>query len=443
MPATVSVDVDKPIPAKPAPRAAQDAPHARARPVAARGARHRGDRGRGLRDRVAGRLRSRAALRPSRAPASVRSAPGWAGRCFRSLGYAGFLLPLLLARLGRARRSRGRACARGWVPLAGLAVLVLAAAGLLQQTADTFVAQRVTRGGILATGGWVGWALTSGLHDHARPGRHLAAAAGRGAGRRAAASPRRRTRPSCRLAHGARWRRLRRSSAWPGPRRRAWSPSSRRRRSRPSRTPRSRRAAARRRAERAARPADGAGAGLAGDVRLRQGRRAVVPAAAGGPAEGAAGRGAAAHARGAAGQRRDPAPQAAGLRGRRPHRAGEPGPDHHLVRVRAGGRREGQPGREPLRRPGAGAQGGLRAHRGTDSRARHGGDRGAERRSGDRVPARDLRLARSSPSPRASCRWPSARTCTGQPVVADLTAMPHLLDRRRHRQRQVGRPQRA
>ena len=34
---------------------------------------------------------------------------------------------------------------------------------------------------------------------------------------------------------------------------------------------------------------------------------------------------------------------------------------------------------------------------------------------------------RSSPSPRASCRWPSARTCSGQPVVADLTAMPHLL----------------
>src|SRR5262249_13808258 len=87
---------------------------------------------------------------------------GWA--LFRSLGYAGFLLPLLVAAWGFSAFARPRR-ARGWIPLAGIAVLVLAVAGLLQQSAETFVAQRITRGGILATGGWVGWALTSGLQN--------------------------------------------------------------------------------------------------------------------------------------------------------------------------------------------------------------------------------------------------------------------------------------
>ncbi|PYM19639.1 MAG: cell division protein FtsK [Candidatus Rokuibacteriota bacterium] len=85
---------------------------------------------------------------------------GWA--LFRALGYAGFLLPLLLGAWGVAAFVRPK-IARGWVPLAGLGVLLLAAAGILQQSADTFVAERVTRGGILATGGWLGWALTSAL----------------------------------------------------------------------------------------------------------------------------------------------------------------------------------------------------------------------------------------------------------------------------------------
>jgi len=86
---------------------------------------------------------------------------GWA--LFRALGYAGFLLPMLLGTWGAAAFGRLH-IARGWVPLAGLGVLLLAAAGLLQQAADTFVATRVTRGGILATGGWVGWMLTASLH---------------------------------------------------------------------------------------------------------------------------------------------------------------------------------------------------------------------------------------------------------------------------------------
>jgi S-DNA-T family DNA segregation ATPase FtsK/SpoIIIE len=86
---------------------------------------------------------------------------GWA--LFRALGYAGFLLPLLLGAWGAAAFVRPRV-AKGLVPLAGIGVLLFAAAGLLQQAADTFVATRVTRGGILATGGWLGWALSASLH---------------------------------------------------------------------------------------------------------------------------------------------------------------------------------------------------------------------------------------------------------------------------------------
>jgi DNA segregation ATPase FtsK/SpoIIIE, S-DNA-T family len=86
---------------------------------------------------------------------------GWA--LFRVLGYAGFLLPVLIGAWGSAAFVRPRVV-KGWVPLAGLAVLLVAAAGLLQQAADTFVAERVTRGGILAAGGAVGWMLSAALH---------------------------------------------------------------------------------------------------------------------------------------------------------------------------------------------------------------------------------------------------------------------------------------
>jgi len=86
---------------------------------------------------------------------------GW--MLFRVLGYAGFLLPLLLAAWGVAAFVPTHV-AKGWVPITGLGVLLLAAAGLMQQAADTFVASRVTRGGIIATGGWIGWMLSSSLH---------------------------------------------------------------------------------------------------------------------------------------------------------------------------------------------------------------------------------------------------------------------------------------
>jgi DNA segregation ATPase FtsK/SpoIIIE, S-DNA-T family len=103
------------------------------------------------------------AVPPAEQATSVGPVGWWLGWfLFRILGYAGFLVPLLLGAWGVAAFVRPKV-ARGWVPLAGLGVLLLAAAGLLQQAADTFVAERVTRGGILVTGGWVGWVLTTGL----------------------------------------------------------------------------------------------------------------------------------------------------------------------------------------------------------------------------------------------------------------------------------------
>ena len=179
---------------------------------------------------------------------------------------------------------------------------------------------------------------------------------------------------------------------------------------------------------------------MAGDVRLRQARRRGIPAAAGRPAPGAVGHRAQAHARGAAGQRRNLEKEARRLRGRRPHRAGEPRPDHHLLRVRAGGRREGRAGGEPRRRSGPRAEGGQRAHRGPDSRTRHRRRGGAQRRVGHRLPARDLRLrgvrrvqGQAAAGPRQGRQRHAGR---GRPHRDAAPARG-----RRHRQRQVGRPE--
>ena len=78
---------------------------------------------------------------------------GWA--TFQSFGYAGFLLPLLLGAWGASAFLRP-IVVRGWVPLAGLAALLMSAAGLLTQ------ATRVPSGAI--GGGLVGYATTAVLH---------------------------------------------------------------------------------------------------------------------------------------------------------------------------------------------------------------------------------------------------------------------------------------
>jgi DNA segregation ATPase FtsK/SpoIIIE, S-DNA-T family len=78
---------------------------------------------------------------------------GWA--TFQSFGYSGFLLPLLLGAWGASAFLRP-IVVRGWVPLVGLAVLLVSAAGLLTQ------ATRVRTGAI--GGGLIGYATTNVLH---------------------------------------------------------------------------------------------------------------------------------------------------------------------------------------------------------------------------------------------------------------------------------------
>src|SRR5688500_88429 len=105
---------------------------------------------------------------PAVAPSDQQSVVGpvgaWLGWAFfRAFGYAGFLFPLLLGVWGLSAFVKPLV-ARGWVPVAGLAVLLVAATGLLQQTADTFAASVVTRGGVVAAGGFIGWGVGTGLH---------------------------------------------------------------------------------------------------------------------------------------------------------------------------------------------------------------------------------------------------------------------------------------
>jgi len=78
---------------------------------------------------------------------------GWAS--FQSFGYSGFLLPLLLGAWGASAFLRP-IVVRGWVPLVGLAALLVSAAGLLTQ------ATRARSGAI--GGGLVGYAATGALH---------------------------------------------------------------------------------------------------------------------------------------------------------------------------------------------------------------------------------------------------------------------------------------
>jgi len=67
------------------------------------------------------------ALPPSEQATSVGPVGWWLGWfLFRIFGYAGFLLPLLLGGWGVAAFVRPKV-ARGWVPLAGLGVLLVAA----------------------------------------------------------------------------------------------------------------------------------------------------------------------------------------------------------------------------------------------------------------------------------------------------------------------------
>jgi DNA segregation ATPase FtsK/SpoIIIE, S-DNA-T family len=163
MAATVTVESDKPVTPNPRPAAARPKRRRKADP------RRWVREARGIVALVLAGFAvvSLAVFDPSLPPAEQGSPVGpvgwWLGwGLFRALGYAGFLLPLLVGAWGLAAFARPRV-AKGWVPLIGIALLLVAAAGILQQAADTFVAARVTRGGMLATGGWVGWTLAVAL----------------------------------------------------------------------------------------------------------------------------------------------------------------------------------------------------------------------------------------------------------------------------------------
>ena len=77
---------------------------------------------------------------------------GWVS--FQSFGYASFLLPLLLGAWGASAFLRPLVV-RGWVPLAGLAALLVSTAGLLTQ---------ITRAGSGVGGGIVGYTVTTVFH---------------------------------------------------------------------------------------------------------------------------------------------------------------------------------------------------------------------------------------------------------------------------------------
>jgi DNA segregation ATPase FtsK/SpoIIIE, S-DNA-T family len=84
---------------------------------------------------------------------------GWAA--FQSFGYAGFLLPLLLGAWG-VSAFVWPLVARGVQPLAGLALLLVSAAGLFAQISAALSRGAATRSATVG-GGLVGWALSTTL----------------------------------------------------------------------------------------------------------------------------------------------------------------------------------------------------------------------------------------------------------------------------------------
>jgi len=75
---------------------------------------------------------------------------------FWAFGYAGFLFPLLLAGYGASAFIRSR-MVTGWPAGLGLALLLISATGILTRMSDTLSEQRVHKGGVL------GWAVTEAL----------------------------------------------------------------------------------------------------------------------------------------------------------------------------------------------------------------------------------------------------------------------------------------
>jgi len=82
---------------------------------------------------------------------------GWLGwGSFQAFGYAGYLFPLLLTLYGVSAFVRPR-MAHGWQAAVGLAILLVSATGMLARASDTLGQYRLHKGGL------VGWAVSEGL----------------------------------------------------------------------------------------------------------------------------------------------------------------------------------------------------------------------------------------------------------------------------------------
>jgi DNA segregation ATPase FtsK/SpoIIIE, S-DNA-T family len=79
---------------------------------------------------------------------------GWGS--FQAFGYAGYLFPVLLALYGVSAFVRPRV-AHGWQAGVGLLILLVSATGILARASDTLAEYRLHKGGV------VGWAVSEGL----------------------------------------------------------------------------------------------------------------------------------------------------------------------------------------------------------------------------------------------------------------------------------------
>ena len=79
---------------------------------------------------------------------------GWGS--FHAFGYAGYLFPVLLALYGVSAFVRPRV-AHGWQAGVGLLILLVSATGVLARASDTLAEYRLHKGGV------VGWAISEGL----------------------------------------------------------------------------------------------------------------------------------------------------------------------------------------------------------------------------------------------------------------------------------------
>ena len=109
-----------------------------------------------------------------------------------------------------------------------------------------------------------------------------------------------------------------------------------------------------------------------------------------------------------------------------PHRRGAARPGRDALRIRAGGRREILARDLALRRRRAFDERGRGAHRRDPGPQRHR-HRAAQPDARDGLPARDARRAAEYEKARAPLTLALGKTIGGEPVMADLAKMPHLL----------------